>query len=155
MELTKEYCSNLMGIALKQAEQAYLAGEVPVGACIVKDQEVLAQAHNLVESNSDATAHAEVLAIQKASKVLGDWRLNGAIMCVTLEPCAMCLGAIKLARVSNLIIASMDPVKGVCGSLFDLTADSRLGPVPKVIYDIEAESSSDLLKRFFKECRQR
>ena len=106
---------NYMDIALEEANKAYLKGEVPVGAVIVKDNKVIAKAHNLKETNKSVLAHAEVLAIEEACKVLGDWRLNGAEMYVTLEPCSMCASAIGQARISKLYIGTFNKIWGLVG----------------------------------------
>ena len=106
---------NYMDIALEEANKAYLKGEVPVGAVIVKDNKVIAKAHNLKETNKSVLAHAEVLAIEEACKVLGDWRLNGAEMYVTLEPCSMCASAIGQARISKYILEHLIKIWGLVG----------------------------------------
>lgn len=154
MKINPEYADFLMDEAIKQALKAYEKSEVPVGAVIAKDGEIIAFAHNLVESNSLVTSHAEILAIQEASKKSGDWRLNDCVLCVTLEPCSMCMGAIKLARIPTIIFGAGDSYKGACGSLFDLSEDKRLGSVQKVISGIREKECSELLKKFFKEKRQ-
>ncbi len=151
--IKKSLIEQFSALALKEAEKAYAAGEVPVGAVVSRGEEVIATAHNLIETNHDATAHAEVLSIREASKVIGDWRLNECLLTVTLEPCTMCLGAIKQARIGSLVFLAYDPVRGACGSLYDLSSDSRLGPNPKVIYEFNAEPSLEILKKFFKERR--
>ncbi len=151
--ITEALSIQLMELALLEAEKAADAGEVPVGAVIYYQGEVIAEAHNLVETGKDSSAHAEILAIKMAAQKLGDWRLNECILAVTLEPCTMCLGAIKLARIPNLIIGLMDPARGACGSLYDLSQDSRLGPEITVISEVLADSSAELLKRFFQEKR--
>lgn len=151
MNISPELAENLMLKALTEAKKAALAEEVPVGAVIAKaDGQVIAFAHNEVECQKDATQHAEILAIQRAAKFTGDWRLKDCILAVTLEPCSMCLGAIKLARIPVVIFGAYDPEKGACGSLFDLSIDSRLGPVPKVISKIKETECQQILKDFFK-----
>ena len=154
IRLSEQLAIDLMREALIEATRAKQADEVPVGAVIWQDNKIIARAHNLVESRQDSTAHAEVLAIKEASQNLASWRLNDSVLAVTLEPCTMCLGAIKLARISHLIVGLMDPVKGVCGSVFDLTADTRLGPQINLISGILPEESEKLLKDFFKEKRK-
>ena len=103
--------------ALKEAKKAYLKDEVPVGAVIVKDGKVIARGHNIKEIKQDTTKHAEIIAIQKASKKLNSWRLSGATMYVTLEPCVMCTGALIQSRVDKLVIGTMDEKTGACGSV--------------------------------------
>ncbi|MEX0598078.1 MAG: nucleoside deaminase [Candidatus Paceibacterota bacterium] len=150
LRITEALSLELMAAALQEAELASRKEEVPVGAVIWHENQIIARAHNLVETNKDSSAHAELLAIQDAGKKLGDWRLSNCILAVTLEPCTMCLGAIKLARIPNLIIGLMDPVKGACDSIFDLTNDPRLGPKIKVLAGVLPKESELLLKRFFK-----
>ena len=109
-----------MEIALEEAKKAYSKGEVPVGAVIVKDGEIIARAHNLKETLKSAIAHAEILAIEEASKIIGDWRLNGAEMYVTLEPCSMCASAISQARISKLHIGTFNKDMGACGTILNI-----------------------------------
>ena len=111
---------NYMNIALEEAKKAYLKGEVPIGAVIVKDGEIIARAHNLKETMKSAMAHAEVLAIEEASKKVGDWRLNGSEMYVTLEPCSMCASAIAQARISKLHIGTFNKDMGACGTILNI-----------------------------------
>jgi len=148
-----EFIDNLMQAALTEAALAAKQGEVPVGAVISNGKDIIARAHNIVEANHDPAGHAEVLALREAAQKLGDWRLNNLILCVTLEPCTMCLGAIKQARISTIVFAAHDSERGACGSLYDLSLDSRVGPVPKVISGIREDESVALLQRFFKEKR--
>jgi len=140
----------LMDEALKEASLAFEAGDVPIGAVIALQDKIIARAHNEVELKKDATKHAELLAIQRASNKIKDWRLNDYILCTTLEPCPMCAGAARQARLGTIIFASFDPQRGACGSLFDLTIDSRLGSCPRVITSIKNTESSYLLKTFFR-----
>jgi len=151
--LDREHIENLMDEALVQAEHAAKSEEVPVGAVIEKDGEIIARAHNLVESDHTVCSHAEILAINAASKVLGDWRLTDCNLYVTLEPCCMCIGSIKLARLSTLIFGAHDPQMGSCGSLFDLSGDARLGATPRVISGIREEQCRKLMQGFFKSHR--
>lgn len=150
-----EYLEELMELALQEARTAYQAGEVPVGAVLAVNGEIIAKAHNEIESKHDATCHAERLVISKASEKLKDWRLADAVLCVTLEPCAMCIGAVKLARIPLLVYGAKDSKMGACGSLFDLSEDSRLGPVPRVISGIKEQVCAALLKDFFRDKRER
>lgn len=151
--LEKPLIKHFSELALAEAKKAYEIGEVPVGAVISRGEELIASSHNLIESRKDATAHAELLAIQQASSKLGDWRLNECMLTVTLEPCTMCLGAIKQSRIGTLVFLAYDPARGACGSLYDLTGDARLGPNPQVVYEFDADSSLSLLKDFFREKR--
>ena len=143
---------NYMLEALKEAQKALEISEVPVGAIIVKDGKIISRAFNLKESLKDATAHAEMLAIRKASEVLGSWRLNGCEMYVTLEPCPMCAGAITQSRISELYIGTFDPVAGACGSVMDTIYKERSSGRIRVnwMYD---ERCSKIMEEFFKEIR--
>ncbi len=154
MALTLEYCNFLMDEALREAILASEAGDVPIGAVIAKGSNIIARAHNQIELNHDATAHAEILAIQRASTELGDWRLTDAILCVTLEPCPMCAAAIRQSRLGTVLFGSYDPVRGGMGSLFDLSLDTRLGsPLPRVISGIKEKECRTILQDFFKSKR--
>ena len=114
---------NYMELALNEAKKAYEIEEIPVGAIIVKDGKVISRAYNQKETKSNPIAHAEILAIERASKKLGRWRLDDCDLYVTLEPCPMCAGAIIQARIKNLYIGTMDPKTGACGSVLDLSKD--------------------------------
>ncbi len=144
-----------MHAALEQAQAGAAQGEVPVGAIVVVGGEIVSRAHNEVESGKDASAHAEILAMRRAALSAGDWRLNDALLCVTLEPCTMCIGAAKLARIPTIVFGAEDPRLGAVGSLYDLSQDARNGPVPRVIRGIEEERCRNLLQEFFKRCRNR
>ena len=139
-----------MSEALRWAERAAEAGEVPVGAVIVKDGRVLGRAHNQVEMLRDATAHAEMIAITQAAEALENWRLEGADLYVTLEPCAMCAGALVLSRVARIIYAADDPIAGACGSTFNIVAEKKLNHRIPVVKGVQAERSGDLLRSFFR-----
>lgn len=141
--------------ALKEAEKAYNMGEVPVGAVIVKDGEVIAGGHNLTETQKDPTCHAEMMAIRQAATLLGGWRLSGCDMYVTLEPCAMCAGAIVWSRIDNLYIGAKDPKSGACGSIFQIPTEDRLNHQVRVNYGLMEEECSKILKDFFAELRKK
>jgi tRNA(adenine34) deaminase len=141
--------------ALALAEQAGAAGEIPVGAVIVdRDGQIIGRGSNRRESG-DPLGHAEVIAIRQAAEVIGDWRLEGTTMVVTLEPCAMCAGALVNARVAKLIFGAFDPKAGFCGSLGNLVQDTRLNHRLEVISGVEAEASRKLLQGFFQGLRKR
>jgi tRNA(adenine34) deaminase len=140
-------------MALSAAAEAASAGEVPVGAVIWRDGSVIADSRNETEASKDPTAHAEVLAIRRAAAKLKNWRLEGCVLCVTLEPCTMCAGAIRLARIPTVVYGAYDPGMGAFGSLYDLSEDRRLGPVPRVISGVKESDCSGILKRFFESCR--
>ena len=144
----------LMKEALKEAKKAYKKEEIPVGAVIVKDGEIIARAHNLRETKQKATAHAEILAIEKACNKIGAWRLENCDMYVTLEPCPMCAGAIINARIKNLYIGAMDEKGGAVGSKINLLKDIKLNHEVEVVNGILKDECSKILKEFFKELRQ-
>ena len=141
--------------ALKEAKKAFEKDEVPVGAVIVKDGKVIARAHNLKESKNDTTHHAEILAIQKASKKLGCWRLEGCTMYVTLEPCPMCAGALIQARFDKVVIGTMDYKTGACGSILNLLKDYKFNHNVEVEEGILKNECRSILQDFFKELRKR
>lgn len=141
--------------ALKEAKKAYNKLEVPVGAVIVKDGQIIARAHNLKESKKCATKHAEIIAIQKASKKLGSWRLLDCEMYVTLEPCTMCAGAIIQARVRKLYIGTMDYKTGACGSVLNVLEDYPFNHKVEYETGILKEECENILQEFFKELRSR
>lgn len=140
--------------ALKEAEKAYNKEEVPIGAVIVKDNKIIARAHNLRESKKQACAHAEILVIEKACKKLDAWRLENCDLYVTLEPCVMCAGAIINSRIRKLYIGAMDEKGGAVGSKINLLEDIKLNHVVEVEYGICKEECSKILKDFFKELRK-
>lgn len=139
--------------ALKEAEKAAEAGEVPVGAVIVRDGQIIARAHNMTEQLRDPTAHAEMLAIRRAADVLGGWRLTGCNMFVTTEPCSMCAGAIVWARIEKLYIGTMDPKAGACGSVFNIPQEKRLNHYVEIETGLMQEECSSLMKAFFRKIR--
>ena len=143
-----------MSEALKAAEAASQVGEVPVGAVVVVGGRIVARAHNEVETLGDASAHAELLALQRASKSLGTWRLDEASLVVTLEPCSMCIGAMVLARVKRLYFGCYDPKQGAVGSLFNLADHPELPHQVEVFPELMAEESERLLKDFFAKLRK-
>ena len=137
-------------LALEEARSAGAAGDVPVGAVIVHDGVIIGRGQNRVERLRDPTAHAEMLAIREASGALGYERLAGAALYVTLEPCAMCAGAIVLARLERLVYGAADPKTGACGSLRDIARDPRLNHQVEVTGGVLADDCSELLKSFFR-----
>ncbi len=139
--------------ALAAARRAPAHRDVPVGAVVVKDGAVLARAHNRREADRDPTAHAEVIAIRRAARRLGTWRLDGCTLYVTLEPCAMCAGAIVLARLPRLVFGAADPKAGFAGSLGDLCRDERLNHRVRVTSGVQAAECGAMLKAFFREKR--
>ena len=140
--------------ALKEAKKAYNKLEIPVGAIIVKDGKIIARAHNIKEENQDTTKHAEIIAIQKASKKLETWRLNDCEMYVTLEPCAMCAGAIIQARLKKLYIGTMDTKTGACGSVLNLLKDFKFNHNVELETGVLKDDCEQILKSFFKELRE-
>ena len=140
--------------ALKEAKKAFDKLEVPVGAVIVKDGKIIARAHNLKETKKDTTKHAEILAIEKASKKLGDWRLLDCEMYVTLEPCSMCAGAMINARIKKLYIGALDKKTGAAGSVLNLFEDYTFNHKVEVEKGILKENCEKILKDFFKDLRK-
>ena len=140
--------------ALKEARKAYKKLEIPVGAVIVRDGEIIAKAHNIKEEKKDTTKHAEILAIQKASKKLGTWRLNDCEMYVTLEPCPMCAGAIIQARLKKIYIGTMDEKTGACGSVLNLLEDYKFNHIVEVENGIMKQECESMLKEFFVKLRE-
>jgi tRNA(adenine34) deaminase len=138
-----------MGLALAQARLAGAAGDVPVGAVVVIDGSVAGAAGNAREAAGDPTAHAEILALRQAASSVGSWRLNGATLYVTLEPCPMCAGALVAARVDRLVFATPDPKAGACGSLYNLCVDPRLNHELTVVPGVRQQESAELLSRWF------
>ena len=138
-----------MRLALREAERALRHDDVPVGAVMVHDGEVIGAACNERELRQDPTAHAEAITLREASQRLGSWRLPDSVLYVTLEPCAMCAGAIVLARVPRVVFAAVDPKAGAAGSVFDILDDPRLNHRPEVAGGLLADESAALLQGFF------
>lgn len=143
-----------MATALVEAARAAEAGEVPVGAVVVREGRAIARGHNQVEQLRDATAHAEMLALTAAAEAVGGWRLAGCTLVATLEPCAMCTGAALLARVDRIVYGAADPVAGACGSVLSLHADAKLPRQVQVEGGVMEGECGELLKRFFRELRR-
>lgn len=142
-----------MSQAIEEARLAAAMGEVPIGAVVVNAGRIIAWAHNRRETDNDPTAHAEILAIKSTAKQLGTWRLSGCTIYVTLEPCAMCAGAIVNARVSRLVFGPYDPKAGAMGSLYNLGSDPRLNHEVEITPLVLEEISSNLLGEFFQMLR--
>ena len=140
--------------ALKEAKKAYDKLEIPVGAVIVKDGKIIARAHNIKEEKVDTTKHAEIIAIQKASKKLHSWRLNDCKMYVTLEPCPMCAGAIIQARLKKLYVGTMDEKTGACGSVLNLLEDYKFNHKVELETGLLKTECETILKDFFKTLRK-
>jgi tRNA(adenine34) deaminase len=138
-----------MELALAQARLAEAHGDVPVGAAILRDGQPLAAAGNERELRRDPTAHAEILAIRTAAEALGGWRLSGTALYVTLEPCAMCAGAIVLARIPTVVIGAPDPKAGAAGSVLDVLAEPALNHRPEVLTGVREPECAALLREFF------
>lgn len=153
MDYTPESDERFMGLALEEARRCLESEDVPVGAVIVRGQEVLAAAGNARERFNDPTAHAEILALREAAARNGSWRLEGCTLFVTLEPCAMCAGAIVLARVERVVFGAADPKAGFAGSLGDLLRDPRLNHRVELASGVLADESGELLKAFFRDRR--
>ena len=142
-----------MGQALDEGATAVLHGDVPVGAVVLRDGEVIAQRHNERELTGDPTAHAEILALRAAAEVVGSWRLEGTTLVVTVEPCPMCAGALVAARVDQVVFGAADPKAGACGSLYNLCADPRLNHEVAVTPGLRADEAAALITGFFEELR--
>ena len=143
-----------MAFALHEAALAAEMGDIPVGAVIVRGREEIGRAHNRRETDQDPLAHAELLAMRIAARLIGSWRLSDCTMYVTLEPCAMCAGALVNSRVERLVFGAEDPKGGYCGSLGNLVQDPRLNHRVEVCSGVLAEESRELLRRFFAALRQ-
>ncbi|MFC0629508.1 tRNA adenosine(34) deaminase TadA [Kribbella deserti] len=139
-----------MRLALAEAEEAHAHADVPIGAIVVDAAgEVIGRGHNEREKTGDPTAHAEVLAIRAAAEHVGEWRLTGCTLVVTLEPCTMCAGAIVLSRLDRLVFAAYDDKAGAVGSLWDVVRDRRLNHRPEVVSGVMADEAGSLLRDFF------
>jgi tRNA(adenine34) deaminase len=138
-----------MRLALREASRALDHDDVPIGALVVRDGEVIGSGHNEREVRADPTAHAEMIALREAARASGSWRVLDAVLYVTLEPCAMCAGAIVLARVPRVVFGASDPKAWAAGSVFDILAEPRLNHRPQVAAGLLAEESADLLRSFF------
>jgi tRNA(adenine34) deaminase len=142
-----------MRLALAEAERCAAHGDVPIGAVVVREGEVIGRAGNERELRSDPTAHAEVLALRQAAERLSGWRVSDSVLYVTLEPCAMCAGAVVLARLPRVVFGALDPKAGAAGSVLDVLGEPRLNHRPRVDGGLLAEESAELLSRFFAERR--
>lgn len=142
-----------MRLAIEEAKKAEKIGEVPIGAVIVKDGKVIARAHNLRETMQRAVAHAEVLAIDEACERIGSWRLEDTTLYVTLEPCAMCAGAIVLSRVKRVVFGASDPKGGCAGTLMNLLQEKRFNHQAEVVSGVLQEECGQMLSEFFRQLR--
>ena len=144
-----------MGLAIEEAQKACRLAEIPVGAVLVgSDGQILGRAHNMPISSNDPTAHAEILAIREAAARIGNYRLPEAVVYVTLEPCAMCVGAMLHGRVKRLVFGARDPRGGAAGSVVDLTGIERFNHRMDVTEGVLGEKCAEILRRFFKERRE-
>jgi tRNA(adenine34) deaminase len=141
--------------ALAEAKMALKKGEVPVGAVVVHEDKIIGRGYNQVEGLNDPTAHAEIIAIGAAATYLNSWRLSGASLYVTLEPCAMCAGALVLSRIDRLVFGAKDPKAGACGSLFNIVQDPRLNHMVQILSGVLERESGQLMQAFFEKLRQR
>jgi tRNA(adenine34) deaminase len=142
-----------MRVALQEARKAYQIGEVPVGAVIVREGRLIGRGYNQTEKLTDPTAHAEILAITSACQAIGDWRLDGAVLYCTLEPCSMCAGAAVLARIQRIVFGAADPKFGACGSIFNIPVDPRLNHRIELEGGVLAEETAEMMRAFFREVR--
>jgi tRNA(adenine34) deaminase len=143
----------LMRLALEEARAAGAGGDVPVGAVVARGDEVVARAGNAREREQDPTAHAEILALRLGARAVGSWHLEGCTLYATLEPCAMCAGALVLARIDRLVLGAADPKAGFAGSLGDIVRDGRLNHEVEVTVGVLAEECGEVLRAFFAERR--
>ena len=150
MDAFGEIYDAAMRAAIEQAREAQALGEVPIGAVVLHRGRIIASAHNRRITDSDPTAHAEILVIRYAAKTLGDWRLTGCTLAVTLEPCCMCAGAIVLARIDTLVFGAADPKAGAVQTLYQLCSDGRLNHQVHVVTGVRAEECGRLLSGFFR-----
>lgn len=142
-----------MELAMREAEQAFQKGEVPVGAVVVFEDRVVGRGHNQTESLHDATAHAEMIALSAAYGHFGDWRLENCYLFSTLEPCAMCAGAAMLSRISTIVYGASDPKFGACGSILDIPNEQRLNHKIEVVSGIKSDDIAAMMKLFFQQVR--
>lgn len=142
-----------MRLALREAERALEHDDVPIGAVLVREGEVLSSACNERELRGDPTAHAEVLALREAGSKLGGWRISDSVLYVTIEPCAMCAGAIVWSRIDRLVYGADDPKAGMCGSLGNLVEDPRLNHRAEVVRGVRGEETAELVRKFFRALR--
>ncbi len=153
---TEPALEELMGLALDEARAALETQDVPVGAVVVDASgRVIGRGRNRREADGDPTAHAEMLAVREAAAVLGQWRLEGCTLVVTLEPCTMCAGALVLARLPRLVFGAFDPKAGACGSVSDVTGDPRLNHRVEVLGGVRAAECGEELRAFFRARRAR
>ncbi|MBE5816815.1 MAG: nucleoside deaminase [Clostridiales bacterium] len=145
----------IMRLALEEANKALQNGEVPVGAVVVRGEEIISLAHNMCEGMKDSTAHAEMLAIREAQKILGDWRLTDCDIYVTLEPCAMCTGAIANSRIRRVVYGARDERAGCVDSLYCLLDSPIVQNAPDIVSGVLEDECADILKKFFSERRER
>lgn len=144
-----------MKIAIDEAHKAYSIGEVPVGAIIVNNQKIIATGYNMRETLKDPTAHAEIIAIKKASEFLGGWRLINCTMYVTIEPCAMCAGAIVNSRIERLVIGAKDSKMGACGSVVNIAQNPNFNHRADITWGVMEKECSEIMKDFFRRLREK
>jgi tRNA(adenine34) deaminase len=143
-----------MQVAFREAETAFEAGEVPVGAVVVFEGRIIGRGHNRTDSLHDATAHAEMIALSAACNHFGDWRLENCYLFSTLEPCAMCAGAAVLARISTIVYGAADPKFGACGSIFSIPSEAKLNHRIEIVSGVMADEVAELMQRFFRQVRK-
>jgi len=149
-----EILDRYMEMAIREAELAFDAGEVPVGAIVVVNDRIIGRGHNRTEGLHDATAHAEMIALTAAFEQFGDWRLENCTLISTLEPCPMCAGAAMLSRIETIVYGAPDPKFGACGSIVDIPSESKFNHRINVISGVRAEQVAAMMKAFFQQIRQ-
>lgn len=152
--VNSERYESFMRMALREAGQAFEDGEVPVGAVVVQDDRIIGRGYNRTIRLHDATAHAEMIALTAAANYIGDWRLERCELYCTLEPCAMCAGAVVLSRVERIIFGARDPKFGACGSIFTIPSDPRLNHRVEIIEGVLADQAAALMREFFLRVRK-
>jgi len=155
MSYSAEQDKHFMRLAMQEAATAEALAEVPIGALVVKDGEIIGRGHNLRETDQDPTAHAEMIAIRQAAEVLGSWRLLDCTIYVTLEPCVMCMGGIILARIPHLVFGCRDPRVGAVGSIYNFSKDDRFNHRVEVREGVLQEECSEQLSHFFRNLREK
>jgi tRNA(adenine34) deaminase len=152
--MDQDRLQHFMALAMREAEEAYEMGEVPVGAIVVFDDKVIGRGYNRMSQLRDASAHAEMIALSAAYNRFGDWRLENCTLFCTLEPCAMCAGAAVLSRVKTIVFGARDPKFGACGSIFDIPREPKLNHRIEVIEGVMAEPIAQMMRDFFVSVRK-
>lgn len=151
--MNSEQYKDYMAMAFQEAQNAYELGEVPVGAVIIFENKIIGRGYNQVETLKDASAHAEMIALSAAYNYFGDWRLENCTLFCTLEPCAMCAGALVLSRIERIVYGAKDPKFGACGSIFEIPTESKLNHNIEIVSGVMEEPIASMMRSFFQELR--